>query len=146
MATRLISIAGWGIIILASLYFIYDNAFHYFSYNVDAYGKGYWPNFAPWLLLHIVGGMIALLIGPFQFFPAIRNNYPKVHHTMGKIYLTSILVAAVASLNLSVGKLIITEKDVNFGTGLMGLALAWLITSGMAYWSVRSKNYDQHRE
>lgn len=146
MTTRLFYFAGWGIVIFASLYFIYDNALHYFSYNIESYGKDFFPNFAPSLLVHIIFGMTALLIGPFQFFPAIRKNYPRVHHTMGKIYLISVLVAALASLNLSVGKVLITEKYFTFGAGLFMLAIAWLTTSAMAYWAVRSRNFVQHRE
>ncbi|HVS91033.1 MAG TPA: DUF2306 domain-containing protein [Mucilaginibacter sp.] len=33
-----------------------------------------------------------------------------------------------------------------FGSGLFMLALVWLLTSGMAYWAVRSRNFVQHRE
>lgn len=145
MTRRLINYTGWAIILAASLYFINDNAFHYFSFNKNAYNE-YWPGFAPSLLIHIIAGMTALLIGPFQFIPAIRNNYPTVHRTMGKIYLCSIVIAGTASLYLSVGKLLITDKAIVFGAGLAGLAFAWLLTSGMAYWAVHNKNFVQHRE
>ncbi len=146
MTTKLINYAGWAIVLSASLYFIYNNALHYFAYNSKEFGPDFWPNFAPYLMIHIVAGMVALLLGPFQFIPAIRKNYAKTHRTMGKIYLCSILIAASASLYLSIDKVIITDKALTFGTGLAGLAFAWLLTSGMAYWSVRHKNFVQHRE
>jgi uncharacterized membrane protein len=145
MTTKFIYYSGWSIVLAASFYFIYNNALHYFSYGADNYGAGFWP-YAPFLLMHIICGIAALLLGPFQFIAAIRKNYPKTHRLMGKIYLCSIVVAAFASLYLSINKIIIGEKAVAYGTGLAGLAIAWLLTSGMAYWSVRSKNFVQHRE
>jgi uncharacterized membrane protein YozB (DUF420 family) len=42
--------------------------------------------------------------------------------------------------------MIIVEKTMTFGTGFVGLAFAWLLTSGMAWWAVRNKNFVQHRE
>lgn len=147
MTTRIISYVGWTIVVAASLYFLYNNALHYFSYDkADFDPGGFWPNFAPALMTHIVGGMIALLLGPFQFIARLRNNYPKVHRTTGKIYLISIAVASIASLYLSIDKILITEKAIVFGSGLAMLAFSWLLTSGMAYYSVRKHNYDQHRE
>ena len=65
---------------------------------------------------------------------------------MGKAYLVSILIASMASLNLSINKMIITEHITTFGTGLIGLAIAWISTSAMAFWAARSKNFVQHRE
>jgi len=128
-------------------YFIYDSALNYFNYDKAHYGGGgFWPSYAPFLLAHVVFGMIALVIGPLQFIPAIRKKYVKTHHTIGKTYLISVLIAASASLYLSIDKVIVTEKALSFGTGLMGLAIAWLLTSGMAYWSIRHRNFVQHRE
>ncbi|QEC66487.1 DUF2306 domain-containing protein [Panacibacter ginsenosidivorans] len=147
MTTKIIGYLGWAIVLSVSFYFIYNNVFNYFSYDKTHYSDGgFWPSYAPFLLAHVVFGMIALLLGPLQFIPAIRKKYVKTHHTIGKIYLISILIAASASLYLSIDKVIITEKGINFGTGLMGLAIAWLLTSGMAYWSIRHRNFAQHRE
>lgn len=147
MTTRIVNYAGWAIVLSASAYFIINSAFPYLTYQQAPYaGGGYWPRFAPSLLVHITAGMVALLLGPFQFIGAIRKNYPKTHRLMGKIYLISILIAASASLIMSVSKIIIAEKAVIFGSGLFMLAAIWLLSSGMAYWSVRSKNYVQHKE
>ena len=102
MTNKITGLLGWAIVIAVSLYFINDSALNYFNYDQDHYG-GAWP-FAPFLLMHIVFGMIALLLGPFQFFPSIRKKYVKTHHTIGKIYLCAILLAGSASLYLAVAK------------------------------------------
>ncbi|MEO6850865.1 MAG: DUF2306 domain-containing protein [Mucilaginibacter sp.] len=146
MTKTLVNYAGWAIVLSASLYFIFDNALHYFTFNQTHYSTDYWPVHAPWLLVHIICGMTALLLGPFQFIPAIRKSYPKTHRTMGKIYLIAILIGACASFDLSVRKLIIRDNALVFGVGLAMLAIVWLFTSGMAYWAARSRNFVQHRE
>ena len=38
------------------------------------------------------------------------------------------------------------EHKIAFGTGLMGLGIAWLFTSSMAFWAVKRRNFVQHRE
>jgi uncharacterized membrane protein len=147
MTKKIISYAGWTIVLAASIYFIVNSALPYLPYNKPRLaGAGFLPNFAPWILVHIVAGMTALLLGPFQFIPAIRKKYPRTHRFMGKTYLICIVIAACASLEMSVAKIIIGEKGVVFGMGLFMLGLVWLLTSGMAYWSARSRNFVQHRE
>src|SRR6185436_8325414 len=37
---------------------------------------------------HTLGGMIAMLIGPFQFLTTVRRRYPAVHRWLGRVYLT----------------------------------------------------------
>jgi len=147
MTRKIISYAGWTIVLAASAYFIFDSALPYFGFKQATFQDGgYWPNFAPWLMFHIVGGFTALVLGPLQFIPSIRKNHPRIHRLTGKIYLCAVVLAALASLEMSVFKIIIKEKAIIFGTGLFMLASVWLITSGMAYWSVRSRNFVQHRE
>ena len=145
MTTRIINYLGWTIVLSVSVYFIVHSAFNYFVYNSSHY-YDFWPVHAPWLLVHIIFGMTALLLGPFQFMPAIRKNYPKTHRTIGKIYLLCVLVAALVSFDLSIGKIIIGEKAIAYGGGLATLGFVWLLTSGMAYWSAISRNFVQHRE
>jgi uncharacterized membrane protein len=145
MVFKIVSYLGWTIVLSVSLYFICNYALHYFSYTPKELGD-FWPNFSPYLLIHITAGIIALLLGPFQFIRAIRIKYPRTHRLLGKIYLLSVLAGGVASLYLSIDKMIIVEKTMTFGTGFVGLAFAWLLTSGMAWWAVRNKNFVQHRE
>jgi uncharacterized membrane protein len=147
MTKKITSYVGWAIVLAASVYFIVNSALSYLPYNKPRLaGAGFLPNFAPWILVHIVAGMTALLLGPFQFIPSIRKKYPRTHRFMGKTYLICVLIAACTSLEVSVLKIIIGEKGVVFGLGLFVLGLVWLLTSGMAYWSARSRNFVQHRE
>jgi uncharacterized membrane protein len=147
MTKRIINYAGWAIVISASVYFIFTSAFPYLTYQQTQFAEGgFWPRFAPWLMVHIIAGMTALVLGPFQFIPSIRKKHPKAHRLMGKIYLCCVLIAGVVSTELSVFKIISQEKAVVYGLGLFMLATVWLLSSGMAYWSARSRNFVQHRE
>lgn len=147
MTRKILSYAGWTIVIAAIAFFIIMAALPFLPYNQKHFtDEGFWPNFAPWLLVHIIFGMTALILGPFQFINSIRTKYPRTHRTMGKIYLMSIVIAAIASLYMSVDKIIFGEKAIAYGFGLFMLAAVWLLTSGMAYWAVRSRNFVQHRE
>lgn len=130
----------WSLIVLTNIYFIYNFPLNHFNYEswIEPYG--------PLLTIHIIFGMIAILIGPFQFFPGIRKNYKYFHRLTGRIYLSSILVAATTAIILAINHNIIDDHRFTFGTGLLGLAAAWLLTSGMAFWAIRKRNFEQHRQ
>ncbi len=94
------------------------------------------------LVTHISGGIVALLVGPWQFSGALRRRYLRVHRLMGRIYLASVGVAAVAALQLA----ITTRYGWAWGFGVGTLALVWLASSGMAFYSVLRKQIKAHQE
>ena len=145
MIKKLLVIVGWGIVLIFTYYFIYNNAFRYFNYSSPLYDKHLKP-FAPLLITHISGGIIAIVLGPLQFIPTIRKRYTKWHRLIGKTYLISVLIGGLAAITLAITKVIMIEHAIAFGTGLMGLGIAWLFTSSMAFWAVKKRNFAQHRE
>jgi hypothetical protein len=54
-----------------------------------------------WILLHIVGGIVAIAVGLFQFVSALRDAYPRVHRVMGYLYLSAVFLAGGTGLWLS---------------------------------------------
>lgn len=130
----------WGLIIAVNLYYIYNFPLNYF--NAEALQA----TFGPMLIIHIIFGMTAILIGPFQFFPSIRKKYTRIHRLSGRIYLLAILIGALSAIWLAIFDRIMVREQFIFATGILGLAAAWLITSGMALWSVKKRNFEQHRE
>ena len=95
------------------------------------------------LMMHIIGSMLALLIGPFQFLPGIRKGrWLKVHRWLGGTYLLSVLVGGLGGLymaTLSYGGII---SHLGFGA----LACLWLYTGYRAYRHIRNKEVEQHRQ
>jgi len=134
---------GWTLVLGASLYFVVNTISLYFV------GKGFSEDmipFKPSFLVHIIGGTIMISFGPLQFIPKIRRGYPKVHRFVGRVYVFSVFITGMFAIYIAVAKIIITERHITFGTGLIGLALSSLLTTLTAFWMIRNKYYEQHRE
>ena len=122
--------------------FVINSALPYFGLNKEVF-VDYWDFKWP-LIGHISGGLIALTIGPFQFWKSFRNKYMTTHRWLGRIYLTAILLGTISSTYLVWTSAI----RVNFfwAFGLQGLAFAWTTTASMAYISVMRGRILQHKE
>lgn len=131
----------WGIVIVLALYFIVTNALNYFIFTEEAYGNYFWPR-VNWVFPHVVFGIIALLIGPFQFSTKLRTKYLKFHRRSGYVYLASILFGAIAGIALA----LTSKVNLTYKMGLFFLAVAWLITSGMALFFILKRKTTQHKE
>src|SRR5229473_109301 len=44
-------------------------------------------------LTHMLIAPVALLLGPFQFFPRLRAKYPQAHRWSGRVYVVACVVA-----------------------------------------------------
>jgi uncharacterized membrane protein len=95
------------------------------------------------LMMHIVGAMLAILIGPFQFLPGIRRGrWLKLHRWLGRTYLLSVLFGGLAGLYMaqfSYGGMV---THLGFGA----LAVSWLYSGYRAYRHIRNKEIEQHRQ
>lgn len=94
----------------------------------------------PWLVAHVALAGTALLIGPFQFLPAVRRNRA-LHRGLGKTYVASCLVAGLAGLILAFGTTAGPIAGLGFGT----LAVAWIYTTVQALRMARARRFDEHR-
>lgn len=94
------------------------------------------------LITHIVGSMLAILIGPFQFLPNLRKGrLLKIHRWLGRTYLLSVLFGGLAGLYMAQ----LAYGGTISHLGFSGLAILWLYTGFMAYKNIRNKNIEQHR-
>ena len=57
----------------------------------------------PFLLIHVIAGVIALAVGPLQFVRAIRVRTPAVHRAAGLTYVGACAVSAPAAFMLALG-------------------------------------------
>jgi len=95
------------------------------------------------LILHIVGAMLAILIGPFQFLDGMRKGrLLKVHRWLGRTYLIAVLVGGLAGLYMST----LSYGGMPSHLGFASLAILWLFSGFMAYKHIRNKNIELHRE
>lgn len=122
--------------------FVVQDALPYFGFYPETFGR-YW-NYKWALIGHISGGLIALVIGPFQFWKAFRNKYLATHRWMGRIYLMAILLGSISATYLAWTTGL--EIHWSWSFALQALAFAWLTTASMAYISVMRGRILQHKE
>lgn len=141
-------ILALSVVVLIALAFVLRYVFRYYlHYNEAAFtdplrgAANYW-RMRGWLLLHISGGMVALLTGPWQFSHRLRQRYLQLHRLTGRVYLIAVLCACAAAFRLAIG----TTFGVAWGFGLCCLALAWFTTSAMAYYAIRKRQIPIHKE
>jgi len=90
---------------------------------------------------HVLGSGIALLIGGFQFLPALRDRYRRLHRWMGRVYLLAVLFGGVGGVALA------TQADGELvgrlGFGLLGVL--WLVSGWQAFRAIRRGDIRTHR-
>jgi hypothetical protein len=135
------TILAWaGIVALAVGFVIKYVLFYYRHYDAASFDT-LWPR-RGWLFLHINGGTLALLTGPWQFWSGLRRRHMNIHRWTGRLFLLGVAAGIAGAVGLVV-------KEVGywaFGVGLMGLAASWLVTTAMAYYSIRKGLVALHKE
>ncbi|MBB5084084.1 DUF2306 domain-containing protein [Nonomuraea endophytica] len=92
------------------------------------------------LVAHIFTALVALVLGPLQFIPAIRAR-GGVHRTIGRCYLLAgVLPSALTAIPVALlsGRLI-TQ------IGLVIPAVLWLVTGALAVRAARRRDFARHR-
>lgn len=94
------------------------------------------------ILTHVFAASLALLLGPLQFWPGLRQRMPRLHRTLGRIYLgIGVGVGGLAGLYMSQFAATGTIARLGFGV----LAIAWLLTGAMALRAIRRGVVAEHR-
>ncbi len=140
-----ISRLGWVVMtFLAMLLFLF--AGRYLTLNPDVFfseQKLVYMAHTTMLILHIVGAMLAILIGPFQFLEGMRKGrLLKAHRWLGRTYLIAVLVGGLAGLYMAV----LSYGGMTSHLGFASLAILWLFSGFMAYKHIRNKDLELHRE
>jgi hypothetical protein len=125
---------------LAAVVFVAAAAVPYFLSS--SYGP---PQYAPrrgWLLLHVAGGIVALLTGPVQLWLGLSDRGMEWHRRMGNGYIIGVGLGSVGAFYMA------THTDFGwiFGAGLFGLAVAWVTTTTLAYLAIQRSLIDQNKE
>lgn len=140
-AKRAATVLAWSGIVVAGLLFIFKYVLFYYRHYDAASFDPYWPR-RGWLFLHINGGALALLTGPWQFWTGLRQRNIAIHRWTGRLYLLGVGAGILGAVGLSMT----TTFDWGVVNGIRGLALAWLVTTLMAYYTVRKRLIPLHKE
>lgn len=131
---------GWTIVILLSAYFFMDNVWAFtYGYRSPTFGDSLFHN-QLWFVVHIVGGSLALFIGPVQFWKWFRNRYMGVHRLLGKIYIFSCFLAGLSALRLS-----LVSQCMPCRISLFITSALLLLSTGAAWFTIRQRNIKAHR-
>ena len=95
-----------------------------------------------WIFAHVFGGTIALLVGPVQIWFGLKRRRLNLHRSLGYVYLATGGLGCLAAFYLAST----TEISWVFGMGLGGLALSWVITTGLAFMAIKKRMIAQHQE
>jgi uncharacterized membrane protein len=129
-----------GLVGLAAFVFVGAAALPY--YLSPSFGP---PEYAPrrgWLMLHISGGLVALLTGPVQLWLGLADRGMTWHRRMGTAYVAAVGTGAIAGYYMAFA----TDFGWLFGASLASLATAWVTTTGMAVLAIKRSLIEQHKE
>ena len=91
--------------------------------------------------LHIGSGSLALLIGGWQFLPALRRARRGLHRLVGGLYVAACTTGGLAALIIAPG----TNGGPVAAAGFMTLALLWLATTWRALAAILTGDVAAHR-
>jgi uncharacterized membrane protein len=129
------------VVALLAIFFSYTQVVPYFAWSEAAYGY-YWQ-FRISLLLHVVGGLVALLVGVFQLWSGLNRSVMSAHPLTGRLYVAGVAVGAAGAFSLA-----FTSSVYGFawGVGLVALATAWLASTGTAVYCIRMRRIEAHQQ
>jgi len=143
-----VKLAVSGAILAIAVAFVLKYVFRYYlNYNQSAFtdpnrgGANYWM-MRGWLLMHMSGGMLALLTGPWQFWTGFRARYARLHRWTGRLFLCGVAVGSIGAFRLGA----VSTGGWAFGFALIALAIAWVTTAGMAYYAILQRRIQIHKE
>jgi hypothetical protein len=137
--------------LLAAILFVAVAALPYLSFLVSddtargALDAGRFDAYSPrraWLLVHIAGGLVAILSGPVQLWLGISDRRMDLHRKLGLVYIGGVTVGTIGAIGLALQ----SPFGWIFASGLLGLALAWVVATSLAFASIRRSLVQQHKE
>ncbi|MBK6265384.1 DUF2306 domain-containing protein [Marivirga sp. S37H4] len=122
------------------IYFIIDRKFGLLSSkDIELLVNVYW-NIG--FYMHIILGGIALLVGWIQFSSKIRATRLKLHRQIGKIYIISSLLSALASLFIAY----FATGGLISALGFACLGVIWFYTTLKAFLVIKKGNIVAHEK
>lgn len=101
-----LKIAGSATILAVAITFVVNYVFRYYLHYSQAFftdpnvgAANYW-SMRGWLLMHMTGGMVALLTGPWQFWTGFRMRYATLHRWTGRIFLGGVAIGSIGAFRM----------------------------------------------
>ncbi|GIH75466.1 DUF2306 domain-containing protein [Planobispora longispora] len=97
------------------------------------------PLYYPLLVVHMIGGTLAMLTVILQVWPRIRVHHPTVHRISGRVYVVSALVSAV------IGLIIVRFAPPVGQIGVVCATLLWFAFTLTGFVWARRRDWERHR-
>lgn len=123
-----------------AIYFIIDRTFGLLSTKSGGVLHNVLWNAA--FYTHIISGGIALLIGWIQFSEKFRERNIKAHRTIGKIYVSTVVLSAIAGIHIG----FYATGGVVSALGFISLGLIWFYTTVKGYVYIRRGEVVMHEK
>jgi hypothetical protein len=132
----------WGTMFAMGLSVLFYSEIAYFSPSDPSHPHFYAIRW--WLVPHLLCGATAMFSGPFQFSTRLRKHNPRLHRTLGKVYVIAVVIGAFLAAYMDV------TVDVNpnwvINAGFLSHPLAWGLTALIAYRTAVTRNFNVHRQ
>jgi uncharacterized membrane protein len=96
----------------------------------------------PFLVIHVVAGVIALLVGPLQFVRRLRTRRPAFHRATGYVYITACAIGAPAGFVIALG----TTSGPLAASGFALAALLWAAFTWRGLRAAIDRRFADHRQ
>ncbi len=93
--------------------------------------------------IHIVSSLWTMGLGVVQFIPFFVKKYPRLHQTLGKVYVFSVLFLAAPS---GLGLAIYANGGLPAKAGFSLQCLVWWLTTWAAWREIRQRRWQPHIE
>src|SRR5437764_3149948 len=100
-------------------------------------------HFAPartYLAIHAGFGMLALILGAFQFSNRLRARYLKLHKSLGYVYVLGVFVSAPFAVPVAM-----RTATMSLVAASAVQSLGWVVTTAIALYCIKRGNVEQHR-
>jgi len=125
----------------ALLWFVVQRVHYLTDYSPASYTDYLWPRRAG-LIPHLTGGILAITAGLVQIWLGLTNRVSTLHRMLGRVYAAGVLIGSLGGFYLA----LTIPGPLPYAAGLFMLCVAWVITTGMALYSIRTRRIEQHRE
>ena len=93
--------------------------------------------------LHVVAGGLFLLLAPLQFWRGLRDSHRTVHRWSGRLLLVLLCISVAASVPFGI---LAPYAGAPEGVIVAAVALLTLGGAGRAWWAIRTRRVELHRE
>ena len=102
-----------------------------------------WTYYLPvrWLLVpHGLAGLVVLCLGATQFSSRLRQRHARVHRVLGRCYVIGVAIAAPLGIYITA-----LHNALPTRIAITTQSLLWMLTTGMAFYCIRRRRFQQHR-